>query len=459
MSVPAVASDRTVVVEWNNALLQAVRDTSFAPVLAARALAITHTCMFDAWAAYDAKAVGTRLGGSLRRPVKERTAANKAKAVSFAAYRALTDLFPAQQAGVFDALMARLGYDPLDTSVDVTTPSGIGNVACQAVLAMRHDDGSNQLGDRNGGAPYSDYTDYTPVNTPTELIDPNRWQPLLNPDGVTAQKFLTPHWRLVTPFALSAPDQFAPELDPAALHPGATYTEQVDEIVSFSANLTDRQKMIASYWADGPRTETPPGHWNLFAQYVSRRDRHSLDKDVRMFFALGNALLDASIAVWDCKVAFDYVRPITAVRFLYADQTIQAWGGPGKGTVSMLGENFRPYIGTPPFAEFTSGHSAFSAAAAQILRLFTGSDVLLAAVTFPPGSSPIEPGIVPATRVTLAWLKFSDAADQAGLSRRYGGIHFREGDLDSRLLGRQIGQLVWTKALRYFNGTIVASAG
>ncbi|MGH2394681.1 MAG: DUF6851 domain-containing protein, partial [Candidatus Limnocylindria bacterium] len=134
----------------------------------ARALAIVSTCQFDAWAAYDRKAVGTMLGGSLRRPPPEQTLANKKEAISFGAYRAAVDLFPASQA-LFESLMRNLGFDPSNTSTDTDTPAGIGNVACKAVLDFRHGDGANQLGDEPGGTPgvpYSDYTGYVPVNDP-----------------------------------------------------------------------------------------------------------------------------------------------------------------------------------------------------------------------------------------------------------------------------------------------------
>jgi hypothetical protein len=175
-----------------------------------------------------------------------------------------------------------------------------------------------------------------------------------------------------------------------------------------------------------------------------------------MFFALGNALLDASIAVWEAKRFYDYVRPITAVRYLYAGRTIDAWGGPGLGTQSIAGESFRAYIPTPPFAEYTSGHSAFSAASARILTLFTASAAFGASHTVLAGSSPVEPGFAPTADVTLSWATFEEAANQAGLSRRYGGIHFHDGDLESRKMGRQIGSLVWTRAQTYFEGTAVA---
>jgi hypothetical protein len=438
-----------VVLQWNAALLQAVRNLRFSPIFTARALAITHTCVYDAWAAYDHDAIGTRLGDRLRQPRPEWTLANKEIATNYAAYRALVDLFPTQQA-LFDAQMAALGLDPLDDSTDVTTPTGIGNVACAAVLDFRHQDGSNQLGSENGGPPYSDYTGYTPVNDPepSVLIDPAHWQPLLTPTG--AQAFLGPHWGRVTPFALTSADEFRPR--PPAEYPSRAYDRQTEDLRELSAGLTDEHKMIAEYWADGPATETPPGHWNLLAQFVSRRDRHTLDEDVKLFFALGNALLDASIAVWEAKVFYDYVRPICAVRHVFAGQMIYAWGGPGRGTQLIPAEQFRSYLATPPFAEFTSGHSAFSAASATVLTLFTGSPHFGAQVSFAPGSSVIEPGVTPRAPVTLSWRTFDDAADQAGISRRYGGIHFRQGDLESRKMGKHIGQQAWRKALDHFNG-------
>ncbi len=108
---------------------------------------------------------------------------------------------------------------------------------------------------------------------------------------------------------------------------------------------------------------------------------------------------------------------------------------------------------TPPFPEFNSGHSTFSAAGAEILKSFTGSDAFGASATVQAGSSKVEPGAVPAADVTLSWATFSDAADQAGISRRYGGIHFVQGDLRGRSGGRLVGAQVWAKALTYFNGT------
>jgi hypothetical protein len=453
---PAPQFHDSIVLEWDEAALAAIRATHPGPPMAARALAVVHTAIFDAWTAYDAKAVPTEANGIARRPAGERSQSNKERAVSFAAYRALTDLFPTEQT-TFDAVMQRHGFVSGDLSTDPSTPAGVGNIAAAAVLAFRHHDGSNQLGDLAPGQ-YADYTGYQPVNSPSTVVDPNRWQPLLTTDAqgvVTTQRFVAPQWGLVTPFALTSGAQFRPASVPN-LYPTAGYTDQAQELIDLSANLTDLQKTLVEYWADGPSSELPPGHWALFAQWVARRDEHTIDDDARMFFALSNAMLDASIAVWDCKRAFDYVRPITAIRFLMAGRQIVAWGGPFKGTRTIAGEQWQAYqLGaqpTPAFPEFSSGHSAFSAAGAEVLRSFTGSDVFGDSVTIPAGTSRVEPTLVPAADITIKWSTFSEAADQAGMSRRYGGIHFREGDLQSRAMGRLVGAQAWAKAQKLFSG-------
>lgn len=459
-----------VVLEWNLAALEGVRRSTLGPPMVARALAILHTCMFDAWAAYDQKAVGTRLDGSLRRPPRERNVANKHKAISFAAYRAVVDLMPHSKAAIFDGLMAKFGYDPGDTSTDLASPAGIGNVACGAVLEFRHRDGSNQLGDEPGGTPgvaYSDTTGYVPANLPMDtrgafepgsVLDPDAWQPLTYTNIAGADVtpgFLGAHWGRVTPFALTSGSEFRPSSGPARFG-SPEFIDQARDVLELSANLTDAQKTAADYWADGPRSETPPGHWNLFAQFVSQRDRLGLNDDVKLFFAMNNALFDGAISCWDTKVVFDSVRPITAVRHLFNGQQVRAWAGPGQGTQLIDGGNWLPYqpsfFPSPPFGEYGSGHSTFSAAAAEILRLFTGNDRFGYSVTRPAGSSTIEPGSVPATDITMSWATFSAAADDAGMSRRYGGIHFEQGDLDARASGRVVAEKVWARAQSYING-------
>lgn len=146
------SAPQNLVVLWDSAAVAGTRDAKIGAPMAARSLAIVHTCMYDAWAAYDKKAVGTQLSGVLRRPSKERTEANKERAISYAAYRALADVLPVDTESVYKPLMRHLGYDPDDKSTDIETPTGIGNVACAAVLEFRHHDKSNQLGEMDSAA-------------------------------------------------------------------------------------------------------------------------------------------------------------------------------------------------------------------------------------------------------------------------------------------------------------------
>jgi hypothetical protein len=476
VSQPAAgaAAGDSVVLAWNQQVLDTIVRTSLAPTVSARALAVVHTAIYDAWAPYDPVAVGTRLGGSLRRPADDRTAENKNKAVSFAAYAALVDLFPAGQA-TYAQQMSDLGY-AVDGS-DTSTAAMLGATAAQAVLEFRHRDGANQLGDEPGGTPavpYSDYTGYQPVNTWNQVNDPGRWQPLcvpLPPPGATEctgriQTYLTPFWHRVTPFALTSPSQFRPPGPYPYLNAdgklNGQYVGQVDKMTQYSRQLDDTRKTMAEYWEDGAGTVTPPGHWNQFAQWVARRDAHTIDEDARMFFALNGALLDASIAAWDGKDQWDSVRPITAIRSLHKGKIIQAWGGPYQGPAYIKGEDWIPYRPandvSPPFGEYGSGHSTFSMAAAEALTGFTGRGNFELKVTIPAGSSKVEPRTathpgVPAKPITLSWTNFRYAAEQAGLSRQYGGVHFEHGDKDAREAGSRVGKNAWAKALTYFNGT------
>ena len=206
-------------------------------------------------------------------------------------------------------------------------------------------------------------------------------------------------------------------------------------------------------------------------------DSPDLDEDVPLFFNLGNAVFDAGVATWEAKYVYDYARPVRLIRelgelgLIGEDPdgdgifTIFAWGGPGVGTIEIPVSEFLTYQTpgqdpSPPFPEYTSGHSAFSAAAAEVLRLFTGSDDFILGdgslglgVTFSPGDSRFEPGLTPMTDdITLFWSTFTEAADEAGISRLYGGIHYEEGDVNGRVLGRQVGAQVFARANSLLNG-------
>ena len=449
---PAGPNDNAVL-QWNEEALQCVRTGRLGPPVVARALYIGSAAMYDAWAAYDGRSKPTVSTGFTRRPSSERTAANKRQAISHAAHVALSDVFPACRAAL-DERLAVMGYAAADT----TAAAVLGRTAGQRVIDTRRGDGANQAGG------YADTTGYQPVNTSDAVIDPWRWQPLRvpldSPTG-TPQTPMTPHWGRVIPFN-PATIQQARQVPKPSRKP----EDSIDDIIRESAQLDDRKKTIVEYWADGPRSELPPGHWNLFAQWLSRRYAQSIDADARMFLALNGAMLDASIGAWHLKYRDDFVRPLTAIRAAKAGQTIAAWGGPYQDRKLIPGETWRPYqsadFPTPPFPEHVSGHSTFSSAGAAVLKDFGGwlgrdGDVFGASVTIPAGSSRIEPPTathqgVPAQPVTLSWPSFTDAASEAGLSRRYGGIHWIDADRLAQDLGKKAGEAAFSRSKKLWEG-------
>jgi hypothetical protein len=450
-----LVAGKNAALAWNETTLKAVRSGALGPTAVARALAMVHTAMYDAWTVYNPLATPSLPLGKAALPSGADLA--RETAVSFAAYRVLLDLYPAQKA-LFDAQMSAMGLDASNTTTQTNTAEGVGNLAAANLLAFRHVDGSNQKGDLAPGA-YADYTGYAPVNGvgsaqfKGSITDPNRWQPMQFSNGRTPG-FLTPHWARVKGFSLKSNSELRPSITLPAFG-SAAYKDQVDEVISLTANLTDEQKVIVEYWANGPGSETPPGTWNLFAQQISKRDQHGLEKDLKMFMLLGNAMLDASIVCWDCKRHFDSVRPITAVRLLYSGQTIKGFTGPLTGIGTMSGDLWLPYqpdtFISPPHPDFTSGHSTFSAAGAEILRMFTGSDSFNGNFTAPARSMLTEQG-VPSTAIQLSWSTFTSAAEQAGMSRLYGGIHFMNANVYGKSSGRKVAASVWDRAQALFTG-------
>ncbi|MGZ3447565.1 MAG: vanadium-dependent haloperoxidase, partial [Myxococcaceae bacterium] len=350
------------------------------PTILSRADAVVLTAMYDAWAAYDAKAVGTRLGGKLRRPKAERTLANKEQAIAFAAYRTLLFLYPEDADWLREQFRAR-GFDPDDAELDPRRPSGVGNLAARAVIEYRRHDGANQLGDEPGsnGTAYSDYTAYQPVNTPQKTVDPLRWRPIPFSDGkggTVTPGYLSAQWGKVKPVALERPDQFRPPPPPGWGSP--ELNENIEEAVTANADLTLAQKATVEFMREGPRSTGQSGHWLQFAQDVSRRDHDDLDRDVKLFFVVGNVVMDAFIACWEAKRAYDASRPYWWAQLYYQGKQIEAWAGPGQGTRPIPAADWRPYspatFVTPPFPGYPSGHATASGAASRMLELFTGSD-------------------------------------------------------------------------------------
>jgi hypothetical protein len=502
-----------LVVLWNEVMLAAIRNGPPRPTVTARSLYMVHAAMYDAWSAYDPFATPIALDPIHRRPVAEHTPANKAEAVSQATYHMLVHFFPGyeQNSQAFSRLLANLGYEVVTS--DDNSPASVGLLAAQAIIASRQNDGANEANN------YADITSaiypqlYAPVNSANPQdnngpgrpgFDLNHWQPLRVPTGTRLntngepivddndptsykeQTFLTPQWGVVIPFVLASGNQLQPPAPPRAgsnepytdalgqtMTNDQAYQLQYDQVLEFSANLNDEWKCIAEYWADGPRSETPPGHWNALAHGISERDNHTIDDDVKLYLALNGALFDASIAAWDAKRTYDSTRPVSAIRYKYAGQMINAWAGPGQGTQPIPGENWRPYqeltFLTPPFAEFVSGHSTFSAAAAEVLTLFTGSNQFYDGVTMLNEDfnrdgvpdmlgqhiMPVKSNMfkdTPSTVVVLQWETFQEAAEEAGISRLYGGIHIQDANLHGQSMGKKIGQEAYTLAKKYWNG-------
>jgi hypothetical protein len=444
------------------------------PTILARAMAIVMTAMYDAWAAYDDQATGTRLGRQLRRPPEERTAKNKETAIAYACYRALRFVY-ADDVAWLDDQMAKLGFDPRSDTQDVRQAAGVGNLAAAAVIAYRREDGANQLGYEVGsnGRPYSDYTYYRPLNAGDHIADRISWMPIPFDDGKGGKislGFLTPHWYRVKPCAMQCADQFRAPKPPA--WGSEQLKKEVDECIEVNANLTLEQKAVVEFMRDGPRSTGPAGHWLRFAQDVSRRDRYDLDQDIRLFFCAANVVHDAFIATWDCKRHYDTCRPYWWVRNYYAGKKIRGWAGPGKGVAEIPAEQWRPYspstFVTPPFAGYPSGHAAASGAAARAIERFTGSD-RFGAITIRKAGELTEAEFTtaemqavdgrPATdvptckEIRLALPTFTATAEMAAISRLWGGYHIRTDNDVGMDMGRKIADYCWPKYKAYFDGT------
>eukprot|EP01132_Coremiostelium_polycephalum_P005281 gene5281-6574_t len=428
---------------------------------------MVHTAIYDAWAFYNEPHRGVYLIRNNTFKPSTETDEDIKKSISYAAYRVLVDLYPTSMSDINER-MNSWGYNVEDTSLDIKTSSGIGNQAAQLLLLDRWADGSNQKGDVEGsnGKNYSDWTNYAPRNdeSPKPMRCPDNWQPLLVPTAsgnTTIQSFTTPQWSMLKSFSMADSGMVRPSKAPATWKNPKTRDElkrQAMELVSYTTTeMTDLTKVISEYWADGPKSVTPPGHWNIFAQFVSQRDNNTLERDVKLFFMLGNALMDSSIACWDCKRFYDNTRPATMIPFLFNGTVVNGWNGPCTKNLSFDLVNWKPYQNiyfvTPPFPDFTSGHSTFSASAAEILKRFTGSDNFGYSVTIKAGSSIIDAGCgVPAEDITLSWATFSEASQEAGFSRRYGGIHYQDADLAGREGGLRVANFVYSKSELLFQG-------
>ncbi|GAB3435888.1 vanadium-dependent haloperoxidase [Flindersiella endophytica] len=427
-------------------------DGADVPLIADHALTV-EIGWFDAIAPYHPTAIGiySNLG---RRPRSEDTIRNKNIAVMYAAYTGLEATFP-ESDREWRAMVEAAGLDPDNREENTTTPAGLGNLAARKVLEARRHDGSNRYGDEGGRTynrrPYADYSGYEPVNTAYELRDPSRWQPDILPSagGFAIQQFSAPFYGRVEPVSYRSPAEFsvAPPIN-SDVHNRAGYKRQADEVLQASAGLTDRQKMTTEFFYDKLSSlgET------LGTAAVEGRHL-DIEDSVHYFATVEMAVFDTTVATWYFKRKYDAVRPFSAIRYLYGDRKITAWGGPGKGTVDdITGREWRPYMQTSNHPEYPSASSALCLAYAQAAQRFFGDEKTDITVHRAKGSSQVEPGVTPATDITLHWDNWNTLARDCGMSRLWAGIHFRSAIENVSGFAPKIGDGTYAFVQRKLNG-------
>jgi hypothetical protein len=258
----------------------------------------------------------------------------------------------------------------------------------------------------------------------------------------------------VKTFVLETSEQFRPGPPPTTTADDEILRKETQQVLSYNTELTNEQKAIVEFMRDGPRSTGQSGHWLRFAQDVSRRDNHDLDRDVKLYFVIANVASDAFISCWETKRYYDSSRPWTLVRHYFKGQTIKGWAGPEGGVREMLADQWHPYSPyvfiTPPFPGYTSGHATVSGACSKMLELFTGTD---------------KYGFVEQRRhceltekdagelITLDLPTWSATAEMAALSRALGGYHIPVDNNVGIQVGRKIAVWSWPKYQEYFEGT------
>ena len=410
---------------------------------------------YDAVAPYHPTAVGSysRLG---RRPASETADSRNVNiAVLYAVYRSLMFMVPEEE-DTWRDMMSGVGLDPDDDSLDPSTPVGIGNAAALAVMEGRRDDGSNQFGDAGGRRynpmPFSDTTGYQPVNTAFELTHPGRWQPAFVRRGTgnwRVQQFVTPQKANTEPYAPFDPREFrfAPPVD-SDPHDVDAYKAQVDAVLAASAGLTDEQKMMAEFFDNKVRDAISPPPVKAGA---------SMMEFIILDFLLGVAGFDAGIVTWQEKRRYDAVRPFSAIRHVYGDEPVKAWGGPGKGAVEMAAGEWQSYIPLADHPEYPSASACVCEAQAQAMRRYTGKDSTDGwVVSVKAGSSRVEPGVTPAEDLSFRIDTWTDFSRLCGQSRVWGGTHFQPSVDEARKECTAIGDLGFEYVRKLVDGTAPA---
>jgi membrane-associated phospholipid phosphatase/sugar lactone lactonase YvrE len=379
------------VILWDEITLQAIEQDASTAEYASRGLAIMSASVYDAVNSID----GTP-GYYVKLAAPAGASADAA--VASAAYTALSYLYPAQQAFLNSSLTNALASIPDGQSK--TDGESVGQSVANAIVAMRQNDGS------------TDFVDDMPGSAPGD------WQPTA-PSYAPAE---SPQWATLKPFAMTSDTQFQPPAPPALT--SQEYAADVNETLDLgSVNSTTRtadETQIALFWNDKAGTYMPPGQWNSIADAIAQQQGDSLSQDARLFAELNIAEGDAAIVAWNAKYTYNTWRPITLA------------GGAGTAINSQIETiaNWTPLLTTPPFPEYVSGHSTFSAAAAEVLSSVFGANFSFSATSMG------LPG------VTRTYTSFEQAAQEAGISRIYGGIHFPFSDTAGLTSGQELGDYV-----------------
>ncbi len=386
------------IVFWTETLLSAIGTEVMDATEASRALAIQSIALHDVVAALDGDAAFL---------VAFNAAADAASevAIAYAAYEALSYLFPNQIADFDAALATALSGVALGDAFDAGR--ALGEAVAESVIALRDSDG------------WDAFVTHAPGT------DPGDWQ-LTGPFYHIA---INPQWASLDTFTLNSGDQFRPggPLDISSEAYATALAEVALLGAADSSVRTEDQSEIARFWKNGAGTSTGPGQWNEIALAALAEIGAGTSNSVDLLLSLNLALADAGIAAWDAKYTYSFWRPETAI----------ANAGDDGNPLTTPESGWTPFIIAPAHPEYVSGHSTFSGAAGAILTDYFGENFAFDA------TSEGLPG------VTRSYTSFAEAAEEAGRSRIYGGIHYEF----SNQAGLQLGDDVANFVLDFFDGS------
>jgi hypothetical protein len=382
-----------VVLEWNDLMIDAIRTDNSGPTISTRNLALLHTAIYDA----VNSVARTHQAYRFQADALENTSIPAAAAG--AGHRIMQTLYPTLSSHATALLAAQVAALPDDDAR--VNGLALGEHVAGLILVERQNDGANTE------------VPYIPSNAPGQW---QRTPPFFRPPHA-------PHWRHVRPFCIPEIDPFLPPSPPAL--DSAEYARDLEEVRMVggvgSAMRSEEQSLIAVFWSDFSYTSMPPGHWHLIAADIARDRRNTLLENARLFALLSLAHADAAIVCWEAKYRHNLWRPVTAIRRADEDGNPDTTGDP----------DWNHFLDSPPFPAYTSGHSTFSHAGARVLGHFYGTD----AITFAATSDSL-PGVL------RTYDSLTACADEVGMSRIYGGIHFQFDNLAGRESGTKLGNYV-----------------